>query len=132
MTGLEIIKAPGATAGEIADIISNPCPPTIPEACDRLACRECWLAWLTTGAAISEPCTGILEPKEGAPENRGPLDWEPRFVSIFGIKINGKRFSSKELMAHVGRRILVKYTPERADARTLDGDSIGELTPFRE
>ena len=28
MTGLELLKAPEATAGEIADIISAPCPPT--------------------------------------------------------------------------------------------------------
>ena len=27
MTGLELLKAPEATAGEIADIISAPCPP---------------------------------------------------------------------------------------------------------
>lgn len=49
MTGLEIIKSLGTTAGEIADIISQPCPPVIPETCDRLSCRECWLAWLVTG-----------------------------------------------------------------------------------
>lgn len=30
MTGLELLKAPEATAGEIADIISAPCPPIIP------------------------------------------------------------------------------------------------------
>lgn len=29
MTGLELLKAPEATAGEIADIISAPCPPII-------------------------------------------------------------------------------------------------------
>lgn len=63
MTGLEFIKAPGTTAGEIADIISQPCPPIVPAECDRLSCRECWLAWLTTG----EP------PKEkGRPMNRRP------------------------------------------------------------
>lgn len=49
MTGLEIIKATTATAGEIADIISQPCPPVIPQTCDRLSCRSCWLAWLVTG-----------------------------------------------------------------------------------
>lgn len=59
MTGLEIIKAPGTTAGEIADIISKPCPPIIPAECDKLSCRECWLAWLTTG----EP-----------PKEKGPSD----------------------------------------------------------
>lgn len=59
MTGLELIKTPTATAGEIADIISEHCPPVVPEDCDRLACRECWLSWLTTG----EP------PKEKGPSN---------------------------------------------------------------
>lgn len=59
MTGLEIIKSLGTTAGEIADIISKPCPPVIPETCDRLSCRECWLAWLVTG----EP-----------PKEKGPSD----------------------------------------------------------
>lgn len=59
MTGLEIIKTPGTTAGEIADIISKPCPPIIPAECDKLSCRECWLAWLTTG----EP-----------PKEKGPSD----------------------------------------------------------
>lgn len=59
MTGLEIIKATTATAGEIAGIISKPCPPVIPETCDRLSCRECWLAWLVTG----EP-----------PKEKGPSD----------------------------------------------------------
>ena len=52
MTGLEIIKATTATAGK-------PCPPVIPETCDRLSCRECWLAWLVTG----EP-----------PKEKGPSD----------------------------------------------------------
>ncbi|NCB62435.1 MAG: hypothetical protein EOM52_02295 [Clostridia bacterium] len=54
MTGLEIIKAPTATAGEIADIIAEHCPPVIPTSCDRLACRECWLAWLLTGESAKE------------------------------------------------------------------------------
>ena len=59
MTGLEFIKAPGTMAGEIADIISQPCPPIVPAECDRLSCRECWLEWLTTG----EP-----------PKEKGPSD----------------------------------------------------------
>ena len=54
MTGLELLKAPGTTAEEIADIISAPCPPVVPTECDRLSCRECWLAWLTTGTAAKE------------------------------------------------------------------------------
>lgn len=38
MTGLELLKAPETTAGEIADIISAPCPPTIPAHCDGVSC----------------------------------------------------------------------------------------------
>ena len=53
MTGLELLKAPEATAGEIADIISAPCPPTIPAHCDGVSCRACWLSWLT-GEPIKE------------------------------------------------------------------------------
>lgn len=49
MTGIEVLKAPTTTAGEISDIISKPCPPIMPAECDRVACRECWFAWLTTG-----------------------------------------------------------------------------------
>ena len=59
MTGLEIIKAPDATAGEIADIVSSSCPPVGPVECDHISCRECWLAWLVTG----EP-----------PKEKGPSD----------------------------------------------------------
>ena len=73
MTGLELLKAPEATAGEIADIISQPCPPVIPETCDRLSCRECWLTWLVTGGTASEPCEGIASTRrgeeKGAPED---------------------------------------------------------------
>lgn len=49
MTGLEFLKDPGTTAGEIADVVTEHCPPVVPENCDRISCRECWLAWLTTG-----------------------------------------------------------------------------------
>ena len=49
MTGIEFLKAPDTTAGELADIISAPCPPVISSECDRLSCRECWLALLNTG-----------------------------------------------------------------------------------
>ena len=51
--GLELLKAPEATAGEIADIISAPCPPIIPAHCDGVSCRACWLSWLT-GEPIKE------------------------------------------------------------------------------
>ena len=136
MTGLEIIKASGTTAGEIADIISKPCPPIIPAECDKLSCRECWLVWLTTGEAACEPCEGIIAPREeaekGAPESRAPLDWEPRFVSLCGVKVAGKRYSSGALAGYVGKKVLVKYTPETVTARNLDGDIIGALTLFQE
>lgn len=54
MTGLELLKAPGTTVEGIADIVSAPCPPVVPTECDRFSCRECWLAWLTTGTAAKE------------------------------------------------------------------------------
>lgn len=60
MTGLELLKAPEATAGEIADIISAPCPPTIPAHCDGVSCCACWLAWLT-----GEPLKGKEPPTSG-------------------------------------------------------------------
>ena len=49
MTELELFKAPGTTAREIADIVSNPCPPVVPEVCDK-----CWQAWLETGKPPKE------------------------------------------------------------------------------
>ena len=54
MTGLEIFRDSGTTAGEIADIVSNPCPPVVPEVCDKFSCRECWQAWLETGRPPKE------------------------------------------------------------------------------
>ena len=50
-TGLEILKAPGTTAGEIAAILGNGHPPFEEGEvqCDLVTCEECWLAWLTTG-----------------------------------------------------------------------------------
>ena len=57
MTGLELLKAPGTTAGEIVDIIAEHCPPVVPTECDRLSCRECWISWLITG----EPPRGDID-----------------------------------------------------------------------
>lgn len=67
MTGLEFIKAPGTTAGEIADIVSRPCPPVVPHDCDRFSCRECWLAWLTTGEPPTEKGPSDEQTAPGAP-----------------------------------------------------------------
>lgn len=65
MTGLELLKAPGTTAGEIADIISKSCPPEIPVDCDDIFCRDCWLAWLTG--------SGLPEKTEPPTEQATPL-----------------------------------------------------------
>lgn len=59
MTGLELLRAADTTADEIVDIVTEHCPPVTPDTCDRLSCRTCWLAWLTTG----EP-----------PKEKGPSD----------------------------------------------------------
>ena len=50
-TGLQILKAPGTTAGEIAAILAKGHPPFKQGEvkCDLVSCEECWLAWLTTG-----------------------------------------------------------------------------------
>ena len=50
-TGLEILKASGTTAGEIAAILGKGHPPFEKSEvqCDLISCEECWLAWLTTG-----------------------------------------------------------------------------------
>ncbi len=58
MTGLEIIKAPDTTMEQLADIISEHCPPVVPERCDKLSCRKCWLAWLDTGEPPKSANTG--------------------------------------------------------------------------
>lgn len=68
MTGIEIIKAPSTTAEEIADIIFEHCPPVCPTECDHLACRECWLSWLTTG---EPPKTEGPSDKQTAPDEEG-------------------------------------------------------------
>lgn len=48
MTGLEIIRAPGTTVDQIADIIAEHCPPVTHEHCDERSCRECWLEWMAS------------------------------------------------------------------------------------
>lgn len=60
MNGLDLLRSPKTTAEEIADVVSAQCPPVVPENCDAFSCRECWLAWLTTG----EP------PKEKGPSDK--------------------------------------------------------------
>lgn len=68
MTGLEILRNPNTTAEQIVDIIAEPCPPIVSEHCDRLSCRACWEAWLTTG----EPPKGKgPSDKQTAPDEEG-------------------------------------------------------------
>lgn len=101
MTGLELFKAPGTTAGEIADIVSNPCPPIVPETCDHISCRDCWLAWLKTGEAAAPPMSDCVIPKkEEAPGNQVPPEWEQRWVTTFGVDIEGKRPNSGHQVGH--------------------------------
>lgn len=54
MNGLDLFRSPKTAADEIADIVSAQCPPVVPENCDAFSCRECWLAWLTTGEPPKE------------------------------------------------------------------------------
>lgn len=50
-TGLEILRDPATTVEEIAGLLRDGHPPVGPVDCDHVTCRECWLAWLTTGEA---------------------------------------------------------------------------------
>lgn len=68
MTGLEVLKNPETTAEEIANIVSAPCPPIAPKECDKVSCRECWLAWLATGEL---PEKKESPDKQTTPEDRG-------------------------------------------------------------
>ena len=77
MTGLELLKAPNTTAGEIADIISEHCPPMCPAECDRLACRECWFSWLTTG---KPPKAAGPSDRQTAPDEEG---LHPNLVEMY-------------------------------------------------
>lgn len=51
--GIQIVKQPDITAGELAELLSGACPPFTSECdpvhCHTTNCRDCWLAWLTTG-----------------------------------------------------------------------------------
>jgi len=77
MTGLEIIRAPGTTVEQIADIVAEHCPPVTPEHCDKLSCRECWLAWLATGEPPKEK--GPSD-KQTAPDEEG---LHPNLVEMY-------------------------------------------------
>lgn len=55
MTGLEIIRAPGTTAEQIADIVSEHCPPVTLEHCDKP------VVITTSGGKDSSICLTLAE-----------------------------------------------------------------------
>lgn len=64
-------------AAQIADIISAPCPPTIPAHCDGVSCRACWLAWLT-----GEPLKGKEPPDKRTAPDDAPAYYHPPVKAI--------------------------------------------------
>jgi len=131
MTGLELFNNTSTTAEEIADIVSQPCPPVLLIECDKISCQECWLAWLIKGEPISAVIEGVFVPqKEETPEQTS-LEWPRRFVSVLGVSVEDKRYGSQELAKHIGERVLVKVKPITVFARTIEGIDIGELTPYQ-
>ena len=133
MTGLEIIKASTATAGEIADIISQPCPPVIPETCDRLSCRECWLTcWSRAG---QPPSLVRASHPRGEGKKRGTRgSGTPGLGAALRFRLRRKgqrkRYSSGALAGYIGKKVLIKHEPETVTARNWNGDFIGVLTPL--
>ena len=96
MTGMEIIRAPGTTAEQIADIIAEHCPPITPEHCDKLSCRECWLAWLATGEPPKEK--GPSD-KQTAPDEEG---LHPNLVEMYAKAHRRIRRTSMEMLRAYG------------------------------
>ena len=60
-TGLEFLRDPSTTAAEIAEIISAGHPPFGSVDCCKVACSNCWLAWLTTGEPPKPSVQNIKE-----------------------------------------------------------------------
>lgn len=54
MTGMEFLKNPITSVRDVAEVVSKPCPPTMPLECDRVDCLVCWTAWLATGEPPKE------------------------------------------------------------------------------
>ena len=96
MSGLELFKAPGTTAVEIADIVSNPCPPVVPEVCDKFSCRECWQAWLETGKPPKEK--GPSD-KQTTPDEEG---LHPNLVEMYAKAHRRIRRTSMEMLRAYG------------------------------
>ena len=119
MTGLELLKAPEATAGEIADIISAPCPPIIPAHCDGVSCRECWLTWLT-GEPIKEK-----EP----PEKRTAPDDAPAYnhPPVKAIREAAQSVRSYDLVLNLLEREVKREARKRA-GRTAQSAAVFLIT----
>lgn len=119
MTGLELLKAPEATAGEIADIISAPCPPTIPAHCDGVSCRECWLTWLT-GEPIKEK-----EP----PDKRTAPDDAPAYYHppVKAIREAAESVRSYDLVLNLLEREVKREARKRA-GRTAQSAAVFLIT----
>lgn len=91
MNGLDLFRSPKTAADEIADIVSAQCPPVVPENCDAFSCRECWLAWLTTG----EP------PKEKGPSDKQTTQGEdgmhPNLKELYERHFRKEKLVQKEV-----------------------------------
>ena len=74
----------------------------------------------------------VIPKKEEAPGNQVPPEWEQRWVTTFGVDIEGKRYNSTELMAHIGKIVLVKHISDAVIIQTLEGQRIGEVIPYLE
>lgn len=109
MTGLEFLRASGTTVEEIADVVSAPCPPYGSAIeCDHVSCRECWLAWLTTGEPPKEE--GPSD-KQTAPDEEG---LHPNLIEMYA-----KASRAAQTMLHVyvacSPDIIPSPAPEQRD-----------------
>ena len=96
MTGFEFLRSTGTTVEQIADIIAEHCPPVTPEHCDKLSCRECWLAWLATGEPPKEK--GPSD-KQTAPDEEG---LHPNLVEMYAKAHRRIRRTSMEMLRAYG------------------------------
>ncbi len=116
MTGFELLKAPNTTAGEIADIISEHCPPVCPAECDRLACRECWFSWLTTG---EPPKAAGPSDRQTAPDEEG---LHPNLAERLKQQKQGckEQFTANMIVSNVYEAIILSKGSEIPAEQRLD------------
>ncbi|WP_208319531.1 hypothetical protein [Intestinimonas butyriciproducens] len=113
MTGLELLRAANTTADKIADIVSEHCPPVVPNDCDRLSCRACWLAWLTTGAP----------PKEKGPSDKRTTPGEEGLHPNLAEYLRREKRVQREDKAILSR--YKKHEPESQNLRASQDDRAG-------